>query len=66
MFKVKKKDTRAMTINFVFVSVDVSLVSFFVNFGHILHRFLVFLLLTSNRQILTGNKIVWLKVSTEL
>ena len=28
MFKVKKKDTRAMSINCVFMSVDVILVSF--------------------------------------
>ena len=41
------------------MSIDVVLVSFFVNFGHISHCFLVFLLLTSG-------KIVSLRDSTEL
>ena len=35
MFKVTKKDTRGMSINFVLLSIDVFLVSFFINFGHI-------------------------------
>ena len=47
--KVKKKDTRARSINCVFMSIDVVLVSFFVDFGHISHHFPVFLLLTLNR-----------------
>ena len=34
MSKVKKKDTRVMSINCMFMSVDVILVIFFVNFGH--------------------------------
>ena len=49
MFKVKKKDTGATSINGVFMPINVALVSFFVNFGHISHRFLVFLLLTLNK-----------------
>ena len=48
MLKFKKKDTRAMSNNCVFMSTDVVLVSFYVNVGHILHYFLVFLYLTLN------------------
>ena len=44
MLKVKKKDTRATPSNCVFMLINVVLVSSFVNFGHIPHRFLVFLL----------------------
>ena len=58
MSKVKKKDTRTTSINCVFMSIEVVLVSFFVNFGHFSHRFLQILLLTLNWQIPTGNKIV--------
>ena len=48
MYKVKKKtpDQRQQT---VFMSINVVVVSFFVNFGHISHRFLVLLLRTLNR-----------------
>ena len=49
MFKDKKKDTSATSINFGFMSIDIVLLSFFVNFGHILHYFPVFLLLTLNK-----------------
>ena len=49
MFKVEKKDTGVMSTNCVFMSLDVALVSFFVNFGHILHCFPVFLMLTLNK-----------------
>ena len=43
MFKDKKKDTRAKSINCVFMSMGVDLVSFVVNVGHNSHRFLVYL-----------------------
>ena len=46
MFKVKKKDTRAMSINCVFMSIDIVLESFFVHFGDISDHLLVFLWLT--------------------
>ena len=46
MLYVEKKDTRAMPTNCVFKSIGVVLVSFFVNFRHILHCFLGFLLLS--------------------
>ena len=49
MFKVRKKDTTAMSTNCVFMSIDVVIVSFFVNSGYISYCFLVFLLLTLNR-----------------
>ena len=49
MFKVKKNDTRATSVNYMFMSIDAVLVYFFVNLGHILNHFLVFLLLTLNR-----------------
>ena len=57
MFKVKKKDNRVTLTNCVFMSIDIVLVSFFVDFGHISHRFLVFLFLTLNKYTSTGNKI---------
>ena len=38
-----KKETRAASTNCIFMLIDVILVSFFVNFGHISCRFLVFL-----------------------
>ena len=63
MFKVKKKDTTATSTNCVLMSIDVILVSFFVNFGHISHRFLVIFIEQVNT---TGNKIVSVQVSTEL
>ena len=44
MFKAEKKDTRATSTNCVFMSIDVVLVSFFVNFRHTSHPFLVFLI----------------------
>ena len=34
MFNVKKKDTRTVSTNCVFMFIDVVLVPFFVNFGH--------------------------------
>ena len=37
MLKVKKKENRVISTNCVFISIDVVLVSFFVNFGHISH-----------------------------
>ena len=46
MSKVKKKDTEATSTNSMFMSIDVVLVSFFVNFGHISHLFPLFLFLT--------------------
>ena len=49
MFKVKKKDTRVTSTKCVFMSIDVVMVSFLVNFRHISHRFLIFLYLTLNR-----------------
>ena len=49
MFKVKKKDARVTSANCIFISIDIGLVSFFVNFGHISHRFLIFLSQTLNR-----------------
>ena len=59
MLLVKKKIHQAMSTNWMFMSIHVFLVSFFVNFGHISHRFLVFLLvLNLKRYIPTGNKIV--------
>ena len=45
MFKDKKKDTRAKSINCVFMSMGVDLVSFVVNVGHNSHRFLFFFFL---------------------
>ena len=44
MFKVNNKDTRSISL--------MSFCCFIVNFKHILHRFLVFLLLTLNKQML--------------
>ena len=44
MSKVKKKDTRAMSINCVLMSIGVVLVSFFVNFGHFFDCFLVIII----------------------
>ena len=55
MFKVKKKDTRDTSTNCVFMSIGIVLVSFFVNFGPISLRFLVFLL---DGYIPTENKTV--------
>ena len=49
MVKVKKEDTRATSTNCMFMSTDAVLVSFFVNFGHISQRFLVFLFLSLNK-----------------
>ena len=49
MFNGKKNDTRAMSISGMLMSVDVALVSFFVNFGNISHCVPIFLLLTLSR-----------------
>ena len=49
MLEVKKKGTRATSSKFVFMSIDVVLVSCFVNFVHISHCLLVFLWLTLKR-----------------
>ena len=46
MFRVKKIDKKVASTNYVSISIDVILVTFFVNFGH---RFLVFLFLTLNK-----------------
>ena len=48
MFKVKKKDTRAVSTNCVFMFIDVVLVPFLLILDISL-RFLVFLLLTLHR-----------------
>ena len=53
MFKVKKEDTRAMSINCVFMSTDVILVPFFVNFEHNSLRFLVFFFIVNFGQVNT-------------
>ena len=43
MMSVKKKDTTMMSVNCMFMSIDIILMSFFVNFGHFSHHFLVIL-----------------------
>ena len=42
MSEVKEKDTRATSINYVFMSIDIVL-GFFGGFGHISNRFVVLL-----------------------
>ena len=52
MFKVKKKDTRATPTSCEFTSIDIVLVSFFVNFGQISYRFLVLFILNKYQHVL--------------
>ena len=56
--------TSATSTNCAVMSIDVIPVSFFVNFGHISHRFLVFLLLTLNK-LLSGNNMVHYKLALD-
>ena len=56
--------TSTTSTNCVVMSIDVIPVPFFVNFGHISHRFLVILLLTSNK-LLSRNNMVHYKLALD-
>ena len=66
MFKIKKKDAWATSINCVFMSIDIVLVSFFVNFGHNSDCVLVFLLLTCTGKYKLGIRQFHFKLALNL